>query len=460
MIRVRPRLGRGLLSAVFVTSVFLPSAHAQELAMASRSETSETLEAPGVVVSATKTEIPATQITSAVEVISGEELEQKGIKTVIDGLRLAQGVFATSSGGPGTEATVKMRGAFARHTLVLIDGVIVNSPTTGAYDFSSLTVDNIDRIEILRGAQGMLYGSDAIGGVINIYTKKGTGKPNIGAFFEYGSFATFREGGHLSGARGPFDFSLSVSRWDTSSFSAINYRRGAFENDGFHNIQVSAKIGTELPKDGRLEFNMRWYDSRLSFDGFADSGAPADVFGARSTNRNLILNGTWRQPLTSWWTTILTLSQSNQRLKSDSGSVGFNLNTRQFISASPTSCFPNLDACFTPFSSDLEVLNRRLEWQNDVQIGKWVLLTAGYQLRRDEGDAPSFYGATEPARVISSNAGFAQAQVNLWDRLFFTAGGRHDSYNRFEDATTYRVTGGYYLKETGTRFRGSYGTGF
>jgi vitamin B12 transporter len=457
MIRVCPRVGRGLLIALFLTSVSVSSAHSQDLAMASRSEP---LEAPAVVVSATKTEVPPTQLTSAVEVITGEELEQKGIKTVIDGLRLAQGVFATSSGGSGTEATVKMRGAFARHTLVLIDGVIVNSPTTGAYDFSSLTVDNIDRIEILRGAQGMLYGSDAVGGVINIYTKKGTGKPNIGAFFEYGSFATFREGGHLSGAKGPFDFSLSVSRWDTSSFSAINYRRGAFENDGFHNTQVSAKIGTEVPKDGRLEFNMRWYDSRLSFDGFADSGAPADIFGARSTNRNLILNGTWRQPMTSYWTSILTLSQSNQRLKSESGNAGFNLNTRRFISASPTSCFPNFDACFTPFSSDLEILNRRLEWQNDFRIGEWVLLTAGYQLRRDEGDSPGFYGATEPARILSSNAGFAQAQVNLWDRLFLTAGGRHDSYNRFEDATTYRVTGGYHLKETGTRFRGSYGTGF
>lgn len=105
MIRVRPRLGRGLLSALFVPSVFLSPADAQDVAMASRLEP---LEAPGVVVSATKTEVPATQLTSAVEVISGEELEQKGIKTVIDGLRLAQGVFATSSGGPGTEATVKM----------------------------------------------------------------------------------------------------------------------------------------------------------------------------------------------------------------------------------------------------------------------------------------------------------------------------------------------------------------
>jgi vitamin B12 transporter len=431
---------------------------AQEVAMADQQEV---VEAPDVVVSATKTPLSAKQVTSAVEVITGEELEKRKIKSVIDGLRLSSGVFATSSGGPGTEATVKMRGAFAKHTLVMIDGVIVNSPTTGAYDFASLTAENIDRIEILRGAQSLLYGSDAIGGVISIYTKKGSGSPRVGAFMEYGSFATFREGGNVSGAKGPFDFSASVSRWDTSSFSAINYRRGAFEGDGFHNTQVSAKVGAALPNDGRVEFNMRWYDLRTSFDGFADSGVPADVFGARSTSRNLILNGTWNQPLTTWWTTKLTLSQANERLISDGGRVGFNVVTRLPITAIPN-CFlqPDPNVCFSPFSTDLEILNRRLEWQNDFQIGKVLLLTAGYQLRREEGDSPGFYGAAQPARTISSNAGYAQAQINLWDRLFLTAGGRHDSYNRFEDATTYRVTGGYLVKETGTKFRGSYATGF
>jgi len=449
-------------SVLPLVALSLPVHAAPDIQVASADQP-DVIEVPDVVVSATKTEIPAKQVTSAVEVITGEELERKKIKTVIDALRLAQGVFATSSGGPGTEASVKMRGAFARHTLVMIDGVIVNSPTTGAYDFANLTTENIDRIEILRGAQSMLYGSDAIGGVISIYTKKGTGAPRVGAFMEYGSFATFREGGNISGAKGPFDFSASVSRWDTSSFSAINYRRGAFEGDGFHNTQVSAKVGAALPKDGRVEFNMRWYDSRTSFDGFADSGAPADVFGARSTNRNLILNGTYEQPLTSWWTTKLTLSQANERSISNSGmgTAGFNVVTRQPMTAIPN-CFlqPNPNLCFSPFATDLEVLNRRLEWQNNVRVGEWVLLTAGYQLRREEGDSAGFFGSTAPAKVISSNAGFAQAQVNLWDRLFVTAGGRHDSYNNFDAATTYRVTGGYRVKETGTKFRGSYATGF
>ncbi|TKB71999.1 MAG: TonB-dependent receptor [Nitrospira sp.] len=432
-----------------------------EVASADQQDVIETRE---VVVSATKTPIPVSQVTSAVEIITGEELERKKIKTVIDGLRLAQGVFATSSGGPGTEATVKMRGAFARHTLVLIDGVIVNSPTTGAYDFSNLTAENIDRIEILRGAQSMLYGSDAVGGVINIYTKKGTGTPTASTFIEYGSFASLREGGSASGSKGPFDFSASISRWDTSSFSAINYRRGAFERDGFHNWQGSGKLGVSLPNDGRLEFNARWYNSDGGFDGFADSGAPADVFGAKQSTRNLILSGTYEQPLTSWWTQKLTLAQANERSQSVSGNAGYNLNTKQFISANPQCSGPpfliNTDTCFTPFSSDLKILNRRLEWQHNFQIGKPLLLSAGYQFREEQGDAPAFYGPAQPNKLISSHAGFAQAQVSLWDRLDVTGGVRQDSYNIFGDATTYRVTAGYLVKETGTKFRGSYATGF
>ncbi|ALA58250.1 TonB-dependent receptor [Nitrospira moscoviensis] len=420
----------------------------------------DAIETREVVISATKTPVPVEHLTSSVQVITGEYIERRKIRSVIEALRLAEGVFASSSGGPGTEATVKMRGAFARHTLVLIDGVIVNSPTTGAYDFGNLTAENIDRIEILRGAQSMLYGSDAMGGVINIYTKRGIGRPTVRAFAEYGSFTTLRESAQVSGAKGPFDLSASLLRWDASSFSAINYRRGATERDGFHNWNASGKLGVSLPKDGRLEFNFRWYNSDVNFDGFADSGAPADILGSRQTTRNLIVSGVYSQPITSWWSQALTLARSNQRSLITSGPVGRNLNTGEVITASPLSCFPNFDSCFTPFSTDLEVLNHRLEWQHNIQVGKPLLLTAGYQFREEQGDASGFFGGATPNKRLASHAGFAQAQVSLWDRVAVTGGIRQDHYNIFGDATTYRVTAGYLHQETGTKLRASYGTGF
>lgn len=445
-----------LLCAVIALMSPIPwfsSVFAQEPA-----EAEPILETREVVVSATKTPVPIGQVTSAVEVIKGEDLEKKKIKTVADALRLAQGVVIFSNGGPGTTANARIRGGKAEHTLVVIDGTIVNDPATGAFDFANLTTDNIESIEILRGAQSMLWGADAMGGVINITTKKGAGKPTASTFVEYGSFASVREGAQVTGAKGPVDFSFAVSRWDTSSFSAVNYRRGAAERDGYHNWQASSRIGVALPHDGRLDFNLRWWNADVSFDGIAGdlASSPADIFGSKATSRNLILSGSYEQPLTSWWSQKLTLAQSKSRSLQHSGPTGRNLVTGETMSPDPN-CFAS--NCFFPFNFDLEVVNRRVEWQHNFQIGKPLLLTAGYQFREDQGNNPNNFG-TPGNRILSSNAGFAQAQVNIQERLFMTGGVRHDSYNAFGQATTYRVTGGYLIQETGTKIRGSYATGF
>jgi vitamin B12 transporter len=413
------------------------------------------LHAPDVVISATKTEIPAKQVTSAVEVITGEDLQQRKIRTVAEALRWASGLAVFQSGGFGTTVGVRMRGGTPQQTLVLIDGAIVNSATDGSYDFANLTSDNIERIEILRGSQSMLWGSDAMGGVINITTKRGREKPNISGFVEYGSFNTIREGGSLSGKKGPIDFSGSITRLDTSGFSAINYRRGAAERDGYHNWQGSVRLGADLPKDGRLEFSFRWLDGLVNFDGFGFNSTtfasdPADVFGARSRNTQYVFAGNYAQPITAWWSQKLTLSRATENLVSNGGAVERNLVT----GATGPIGFP--------FKSQIETTSNRLEWQHNIQIGKPLSLTAGYQFREQRGDNRDLLTNTTTFenKSVSSHAGFGEAQLNLWDRVFGTAGIRQDEYNVFGSATTYRVTGGYLHRETGTKLRGSYATGF
>ncbi|MBP6607781.1 MAG: TonB-dependent receptor, partial [Nitrospira sp.] len=199
-----------LCCAMSVPPVWLAVASAEEPV-----EPEPIVFAEEVVVSATKTPVPVSHVTSAVEVITAEDMKKQNIRSVVDALRLAQGVAVFSSGGPGTEVTAKIRGGSANQTLVLIDGAIVNSGTVGSYNFANLTTDNIERVEILRGAQSMLWGSDAMGGVINIVTKKGQGPLSATGFMEYGSFASLREGGTVSGKQGIIDYSLSLSRWDT-----------------------------------------------------------------------------------------------------------------------------------------------------------------------------------------------------------------------------------------------------
>ncbi|HMU54020.1 MAG TPA: TonB-dependent receptor [Nitrospira sp.] len=412
------------------------------------------LETPEVVISATKTEVPVKQVTSAVEIMTGEQMEQRRVRTVAEALRWAQGLAVFQSGGPGATVGIRMRGGTPEQTLVLIDGAIVNSATLGSYDFANLTSDNIERIEILRGSQGMMWGSDAMGGVINITTKRGRETPNIGAFVEYGSFTTIREGATLSGKKGIFDAAAALTRWDTANFSAINYRRGASERDGFHNWQGSARLGVDLPKDGRLEFNFRWMNGITNFDGFAFNpitfgSDPADVLGARTQSQQYVYSGSYMQPITNWWSQKLTLGRATESLITASGTVERNLVT-------------GAESVPFAFNSEINTTSNRIEWQHDFQIAKPLAVTAGYQFREQIGENfDTLAGTTTvPSKIVSSNAGFAEAKLNLWDRLFGTAGIRQDEYNVFGSATTYRLTGGYLHKETSTKLRGSYGTGF
>lgn len=393
-----------------------------------------------VVVSATKTPISLRRVTSAVEVLTEQDLTGRNIKTVVDVLRLSPGMAVIQNGGPGTSANVRIRGGTANQTLVLIDGAIVNSATLGQFNFGNVTTDNIEKIEIVRGAQSTLWGADAMGGVVNITTKRGRGPLKAGGFFEYGSFNTLREGGHVSGGTGPFDFSMTLSRWDTTGISQINYRRGASERDAYRNWQASSRLGVTLPADGRFDFNFRWWSGSLNVDG---SSGPSDVIKARSDDEQFIFSGAHRHPLTDWWTHVLTLSRSQGNNLFDPGVLQRNLSTgRESI----------------PFGgpNETRVVANRVESQHDFRLNHYVTVTAGYQLREQTGE--NDVGLSE--KILSAHAGFGQVQFSLDDRLVATAGVRHDGYNTFGDATTYRVTGGYLVKATDTKLRGSYATGF
>lgn len=427
---------------VFLLIACAPSVWTSEAWAEEPVEPDPVVQAEEVVVSATKTPLPVSQVTSAVEVITAQDMKKQNIKRVVDALQLAQGVAIFSNGGPGTEANARIRGGSSSQTLVLIDGAIVNSGTLGSYNFANLTTDNIERVEILRGAQSMLWGSDAMGGVINIVTKRGQGPLSATAFLEYGSFASLREGGTVSGKQGAVDYSLSLSRWDTSSFSAVNYRRGATERDSYRNWQGSGRIGADLPHDGRLDFTMRWMNSDVQLDSVSAT-SPADVYGSKNRSQEYVFSGSYEQPLTGWWSQRLTLARAQEASQFLPGTLQRNLITGAFS---------------TPFGSpnEIRVLSNRLEWQHNFQITKLLLLSAGYQFREQQGENDT--GLTN--RILSSHAGFAQAQFNLWDRVFATAGIRQDNYNVFGEATTYRLTAGYFHKETDTKLRAGYSTGF
>src|SRR5262249_29568210 len=170
-----------VLGLVFVTA---SGATAEEL---------QRMNLPDVVITATRTETQLNETTTAVTTISGQAIRQREQTTAADALRPVPGTDITGFGSPGQSAFASIRGAAPDQVLVLLDGVKVNDPTTGQYDFANLTTENIDRIEVLRGGGGALYGSEAIGGVINVLTPRGEGPFRFSLSGEGGNGGTHRE---------------------------------------------------------------------------------------------------------------------------------------------------------------------------------------------------------------------------------------------------------------------------
>src|ERR1700682_4733102 len=154
-----------------------------------------------IVVSATRIETPISEIGSSVTLISAEEIERNQRRTLPDVLQTVPGLNIVQTGGPGGKTSLFMRGSNSNHTKVLIDGIDANDPSQdGVFDFGQVLTSDIERVEVLRGPQSSLYGSDAIGGVVNIVTKKGGGPPQFTGRLEGGSFETFNQSASVRGS--------------------------------------------------------------------------------------------------------------------------------------------------------------------------------------------------------------------------------------------------------------------
>src|SRR5438128_2091163 len=178
-----------------------------------------------VVVSATRFDIPLDQSPASVSVISSEELEQKQIERVSDALREVPGLTVAQSGAPGQLTSVFTRGLRSEHTQVLLDGIPINQGLAGLFNFADLTVDNIDRIEVVRGPQSTLYGPRALAGVIQLFTKRGSGPPSGAFSLEGGSNSTVRGTLATSGSEREFDYSMGLSGLTTDNERPNNQYR-------------------------------------------------------------------------------------------------------------------------------------------------------------------------------------------------------------------------------------------
>ena len=416
----------------FVLFSLFSAASAMRAQDAVRSTTNgqDEAEAAPVIVSATRTEIPLDQSPSSVSVIDSQDIDRKQIERVSDALREVPGLSVVQTGTPGQLTSVFTRGLRSEHTQVLLDGIPVNQGLQGAFNFADLTTDNIERIEVVRGPQSILYGPRALAGVIQIFTKQGEETPGATFAAEGGSYGTFRESVQSDGKIDMFDYSFGASRLDTDN---------ARPNNQYRNTAAIADVGWSPNETVRI--------SSLFTYSLSDTGNPNTIFNPKPidnflTERWLIAPHVDLR-INDWWEHKIIFSYDHERQLND----------------------PNEDGFVGPTRALFE--RTTIDYQNDLRPASWLTLTSGFFYSRVNAgqERPFVLQIFGPQPTFVSDhteetAGFLQATLTPIENLIFVAGGRFDHFNQFGDVWTYRFAGSYKIDKTNTTLHSSVATGF
>ena len=370
-------------------AALLPQAEAQE---------QRTLEP--VVVTATKLEEPQERLGAAVSVITEDDLKVYNYETVGDALRQVPGLEIQRSGSLGKLTEIRIRGTSTSQVQVLIDGMRVKSPTAGTFDFSDLAIDQIERIEIVRGPQSTIYGADAIGGVVHIITKRGQGPFSATASSEAGNYDTLRERVSFGGSYKIFDYAASGS-WLESN--------GQFRNDGSEQRAVAGRFGVTLPANGHVSFSARYNRTATGLPiNTTISTSPFFVLDpdSKQQTETTILSLQWNHKPVPWYELNVRFGQFWRHL-------GFqNLLT-------PGDAVPDTIDMFDSHSH-INDKRREVELINSFHAGKWNTLSVGLEHRREEGQE-LFTVADDriaSSKKIDVGSIFVQDELRLFDRIF------------------------------------------
>lgn len=392
---------------------------------------------PGdTVISPNRLPTPLSETGSSVTVITEEEIDaispRGGQTTVAEVLRGRLGTDVVRQGGPGGLSSVFMRGANSQQTKVLLDGIPLNDPSGAAraFDFSSLTVDNVQRIEVLRGPQSTLYGSDAMGGVINIITKRGEGPLAVRAGGYGGSFKTGQGSLNISGGDEVKYYSVTGSYFNTGGISSASARLGNTEHDPFTIGTGSGRVGYNVGDAWNIDYVFRYIDSSAAIDDFDFfTGLPVDNLIRKNINKSFAN----RVQLSNWMLDDVVFLR-----------VGLNLVD-----------YDRRDTDSGPFSPPVfHGQTRSVDYLASFQLTESNTLTAGADYLNE--DASSTFNP----QVSQNIAGAYLQDAVKWGNFNATAGARWDDASRAGRAQTYRVTSLYNIPFTGSGLHGSIGTGF
>lgn len=438
-----PQAGRTGKRLAILTLICFAAPSAPVVPALAEPEFAEPAELDPVVVTATRTPRPVSEIGSSITVITREDLDRRQTRQVSDVLREVPSVSVSESGGVGQLTQIRMRGAEANHTLVLIDGVEANDPSLGAeFDFAHILADDVERIEILRGPQSMLYGSEAAAGIVNIITKRGEGPPSVSATAEGGSFATGRANVRVDGGQERFDYALSATGYRTDGVSIAKEPPGETKPDGYRNITTSGKFRVSPFDNLDLDFLGRLTRFESESDAFAPSTVLEDTLAAVEADRE----SDGRQRFAK---VEATLELLDERWEQTVG-LGYTDHRRDFFEDGAKRSRFEGDKRRLSYQSNLYLVTPGVAWADHT-------LTFAFENETEGVDVDTAFSTVDDD--FSTQGFVGQYQLALFDRVFLSGGVRYDDNDLFQDAATYRVTAAYRHLETGTKLKGSLGTG-
>ena len=394
------------------------------------------LDAPDtIVVTANRSPQPLSRVGQSITIVDSAEISRRQTATVVDILRTLPGVAIARNGGIGTATSVFIRGADSDQTVTLIDGLTLNDPSSpgGGFNFGNLLVGNIDRIEVLRGSQSVLWGSQAIGGVINMITRPPTESLAVNARGEYGYRDTAQLVGNISGKAGPVSTSVGAGYFRTDGISAFSEQRGGIEPDGYENFGANANVNLAITDAISIDARGWYSDGTVGIDGFAPpSFALGDTPETASTREIVAYTGVNAAFFEGRFRNRLGYAYTDTRRRNDDrGSETFAGNGR----------------------------NERLEYQGVFDIADGWQATAGLERETSRFSSSSFGGAATIGRAQIDSV-YGQLVATPVTGLTLTGGVRQDDHNRFGGATTFGASGVYTVAATGTTLRANYAEGF
>jgi vitamin B12 transporter len=406
---------RGFISAACAASCLSPaiSCAADQLA--------------AVVVTATRQPTRVNEVIADITVIEREAIEQAGPTNLPELLSRQPGLHVVNNGGLGKNTTVFMRGTSSTHTLLLVDGMPLGSVTAGSPSLHNLPLSQIERIEILRGPASSLYGSDAIGGVIQIFTRRGEGPLRAEAYAGIGSRRTIEAQGGVSGSDGPWSYSVAASAYRTGGFNVaadpVRYRiaNGAVprdDADGYRNNAMSGRIAYQFAPGHEFQVNALEASSTNSIDL---GGATVDAY---NRDKSRVLGLQLRNRLGEGWNSTVRLGLGEDNSSS-----------------------------FSPARSQFATLQKQLTWQHDIRLSIGSLMLAIENL--DQSITSTTNYAIRDRTVRSLIAGYQGSKGrHSWQMAL-----RHDDNSQFGGHSTGSLAYGYRFAE-GWQARLAEGTAF